>query len=134
MSADAIARTARDVDRIFVDAMNRGDIDAVMSLYSEDTVFVQAPGEPVLKGLTALRETIEQFLAMKPKLKVELMQYVEADDIAFFTVRWELTGTDAAGIPVFLTSYDGNVVRRQADGSWKTLIDNPFHSQHLGLT
>jgi ketosteroid isomerase-like protein len=126
------ARSPLDVDRIFVRAMNEGDIETIMSLYSEDTVFVQGPDKPDVTGLPNLRALLLEFLAYDPTLSVELKQFVRADDIAFFSVRWILQGTDpATGEPVTMTSADGNVVRRQPDGSWKTLIDNPFHEEYL---
>lgn len=126
--------TARQVDEIFVKAMNEGDLDKVMSLYATDAVFVQEPGKPVITGLSNLREVIKEFIAIKPKLNVELKQFVEAGDVAFFTVKWELSGASPDGEEISLSAYDGNVVKRQEDGTWKTVIDNPFHSHHIGLT
>lgn len=128
------AYTPFDVDRIFVDAMNRGDIEQVMALYSDQTVFVQAPGKAVVTGLPNLRQVIGEFLATEPDMRVELKQFVQADDVAFFTVRWHLKGKDADGKPIEMSAYDGNVLKRQPDGRWVTVIDNPFHSEHIGLS
>jgi ketosteroid isomerase-like protein len=126
------AKTAREVDEIFVRAMNSGDIETIMSLYGPDTVFVQEPGKPLLSGEEILRDRLMGFLALSPQLSVEMKQFVETDDIAFFSVRWTLKGTDPGSEqPVTMTGIDGNVVRRQPDGKWRTLIDNPFHEQYL---
>ena len=125
--------TARRVDEIFQEAMNECDLDKAMSLYAENAVFVQAPGEPVITGLDNIRKAIEEFQAIKPKLKVEVLQFIEVDDVAFFTLKWEIKGTSPEGEEINVSSYDGNVVKRQPDGTWKTLIDNPFHAHHIGL-
>ena len=125
--------TARRVDEIFQEAMNEGDLDKAMNLYDDNAVFVQEPGKPAITGLDNIREVIKQFQAVKPKLKVEVMQFVEADDVAFFTLKWEIKGTTPEGEAIQMSSYDGNVVKRQPDGSWKTIIDNPFHAHHIGL-
>ena len=127
------ALTARQVDEIFQEAMNEGDLDRVMMLYDENAVFVQKPGEPQVTGLNNIREVIKKFQAVKPRLSVEVKQFVEAGDVAFFTLKWELRGTSPDGEEIFLSSYDGNVVKRQQDGTWKTIIDNPFHGHHIGL-
>src|SRR5438067_2082216 len=117
------ADTARQVDEMFVRAMNARDIETVMSLYGPDTVFVQEPGKPEIRGEAALREHLLSFLALEPELKVELKQFVEAGDVAFFSVRWQLRGNGGSEQPITLSSADANVVRRQPDGTWKTLID-----------
>ena len=128
-----IPMTARRVDEIFQEAMNECDLDKAMSLYAENAVFVQVPGKPAITGLQNIREAIEEFQAMKPKLKVEVLQFIEVEDVAFFTLKWEIKGTLPDGEEIHVSSYDGNVVKRQPDGSWKTLIDNPFHGHHIGL-
>ena len=125
--------TARRVDEIFQEAMNECDVEKAMSLYAENAVFVQEPGKPVITGLDSIRKAIEEFQAIKPKLKVEVLQFIEVDDVAFFTLKWEIMGTSPEGDEIHISSYDGNVVKRQSDGTWKTLIDNPFHAHHIGL-
>lgn len=125
--------TARRVDEIFQEAMNECDLDKAMSLYAENAVFVQEPGKPALTGLDNIRKVIEEFQAIKPELKVEVLQFIEVDDVAFFTLKWDIKGTSPEGKEINVSSYDGNVVKRQPDGSWKTLIDNPFHAHHIGL-
>ena len=125
--------TARRVDEIFQEAMNECDVEKAMSLYAENAVFVQEPGKPVITGLDSIRRAIEEFQAIKPKLKVEVLQFIEVDDVAFFTLKWEIKGTSPEGDEIHISSYDGNVVKRQSDGTWKTLIDNPFHAHHIGL-
>ena len=128
-----IPYTAQRVDEIFQEAMNEGDLDKAMALYDENAVFVQAPGKPAITGLDNIREVIREFQSIKPKLKVEIVQFVEAEDVAFYTLKWEIEGTSPEGEKIQMSSYDGNVAKRQADGSWKTIIDNPFHAHHIGL-
>jgi ketosteroid isomerase-like protein len=40
--------------------------------------------------------------------------------------RWTLTGSRQDGSPLEMTGQTSDVVRRQADGSWRLAIDNPF--------
>jgi ketosteroid isomerase-like protein len=64
-------------------------------------------------------------MAMKPKLELRVKQVVEAGDIALVICEWEFTGTDPAGKPITLRAEGREVHRRQPDGTWRILIDNP---------
>jgi ketosteroid isomerase-like protein len=39
---------------------------------------------------------------------------------------WSFTGTGSQGEPVKLAAQNADVLRRQADGSWRFVIDNPW--------
>ena len=62
------------------------------------------------------RETPEQLLK----------SIVDAGGLAFVAGVWTFTGTGPDGKPVTLTGRNGDVLRRQADGSWRFVIDNPW--------
>ncbi len=50
-----------------------------------------------------------------------------AADVALLVARWTLKGTDqTTGQAVELTGQTSDVVRRQPDGSWLLVIDNPY--------
>ncbi len=51
---------------------------------------------------------------------------VEASDLALVTTVWSFTGTGLDGEPVKLAAKSADVLRRQVDGSWRFLIDNPW--------
>lgn len=39
---------------------------------------------------------------------------------------WSFDGTGPDGEPVRLTANNADVLRRQADGTWRFVIDNPW--------
>jgi uncharacterized protein (TIGR02246 family) len=124
---------ADQVNASFVEAMNAGDLDRALEIWSPQTVFVTQPGNEAVRGTAALREALQAFLDLKPTLRFESLQFIEADDIAFESIKWTLEGTGPDGEPVRMVAIDGNVLRRLDDGRWVTVIDNPFHSEHIGL-
>jgi uncharacterized protein (TIGR02246 family) len=126
-------KSPREVDETFVKAMNDGDFETAFSVWNEDTVFVLEPGQPEVRGTDNLRAALGEFFKVKPKLKVERLHCIEAGDVALQAVRWHLTGVDAEGAPLEMEHIDCNVLRRQADGTWRVVIDNPFHSLHIGV-
>jgi ketosteroid isomerase-like protein len=51
---------------------------------------------------------------------------LEASDLALVTAVWSFTGAGSDGELVNLAAKSADVLRRQADGSWRFVIDNPW--------
>ena len=89
------------------------------------------PGQ-IVEGHAAIREALNGFLAMKPTLIPEKKTLVAAGDIALSVVRWTLNGTGPDGAPVRMDGVTSDVLRRQTDGRWLFVIDNPWGAGVLG--
>ncbi len=126
------AHTPEDINHLFVKAMNEGDVEAMMSLYEPDQVFVSQPGQPLVRGVgEALREKLRSFTKMKPQLEIKMKHVVEAGDIVLYCCQWSMRLTGPDGKEQTMSGRDANVARRQPDGTWRILIDNPFHEEHM---
>ncbi len=103
-----------DLTRLFVERANAGDGAGVAALYEPEAVMAYPPGE-VTVGRDAIRALWEQVLANAPTFEAEEpLPTLVSGDIA-------LTSTiarDGAGVRA-------QVARRQADGSWLRLLDQP---------
>ena len=119
------ARTPADADHQVIAAVNAGDLDAAVDLYESGATFMAEPGKPA-SGTAAIREVIAGFIAMKPTMTIEVPIVVESGDIALLHSRWTPKGTGPDGSPVEMAMQGTEVVHRQADGTWKFIIDNPF--------
>lgn len=65
--------TPQDVEATFYDAIERGDLEAVMSVWAEDEEIVCIhPGGPRLLGYPAIREAWRRIFEGGPRLKVRL--------------------------------------------------------------
>ena len=61
LRAAAVGGTADDVETAFYEALQRGDIEALMACWADDDeVFCVHPGGPRLVGATAIRAAFEQ--------------------------------------------------------------------------
>jgi len=103
-----------ELTRLFVERSNAGDAAGVAALYEEQAVMAYPPGSQTV-GREAIRELWEKVLASAPHFEPEPpLPTLISDGIA-------LTSTppkDGAGARA-------QVVRRQADGSWLRLLDQP---------
>jgi uncharacterized protein (TIGR02246 family) len=106
--------TPEDLTRRFVDAVNAQDLDALVDLYEPDAIIAFPPGR-LTQGHEQIRELYAAMLREKPHFEYEEpLTTLISGDLA-------LTATpaqDAAGARA-------QVVRRQADGTWKRVLDRP---------
>ena len=117
--------TPEQVLQSIVDGINTGDLDALMTLYEPDAAFAAQPGN-LAHGHRGVRESLAGFLAMKGTLDLKVTRVLEAGGLALVAGTWSFVGTGADGHPVTLTGKNADVLRRQADGSWRFVIDNPW--------
>ena len=119
------AHTPAEVDLLLIEALNSGHVEAALALYEPGATYIPGPGH-ARTGQAAIREVLTEFLAQKPRLTIQVAQVVESGDLALLCSRWTLKATGPDGTPVELTGQGAEVVRRQADGTWRFVIDNPF--------
>ena len=108
-----------------VDGINTGNLDALMALCEPQTAFATEPGS-LAHGLHGIREGLAGFIAMKGTLDLKVTRVLEANGLALVTGVWSFAGTGPDGQPVRLTAQNADVLRRQSDGSWRFVIDNPW--------
>lgn len=109
----------------FSQAFNAANLEALVGLYEAGAVLA-VEGGPA-RGLDAIREAYRGFLAFKPRIRVETIASFEtADGLALLHGRWEMTGTQPDGSPLRMEGRNTEVVRRQPDGRWLFVLDNPF--------
>jgi hypothetical protein len=77
-------------------------------------------------GLEAIRDALQQFAALKPRLRGEITKVLIAGDVALVHNRWQLEGTQPDGSPVEMHGHSADVLRRASDGGWRILIDDPW--------
>jgi uncharacterized protein (TIGR02246 family) len=108
------AMTPEDLTRLFVERANTKDADGLAQLYEEDAVMAYPPGSQTV-GRSAIEKLWAELLPKMPEFKPERpLPTLISGDLA-------LTSTpprDGAGARA-------QVVRRQPDGSWLRVLDQP---------
>lgn len=114
MSDRVKAMQPEDLTRLFVERSNAGDAAGVAALYEPDAVMAYPPGDQTV-GRAAIQALWEKVLANRPHFTPEEpLPTLVCGDLA-------LTSTppsDGAGARA-------QVVRRQPDGSWLRVLDQP---------
>lgn len=108
------AEKPEDLTRLFVERANAGDAAGLAALYEENAVMAYPPGG-VTAGRDAIRELWDHVLAAAPHFEPEQpLPTLICGDIA-------LTATP----PKDGSGARAQVVRRQPDGTWLRIIDQP---------
>jgi uncharacterized protein (TIGR02246 family) len=114
--------TADEAETAFYDAFERGDIAAMMTVWTEsDSVVCVHPGGPRLVGFEAVRESWVQIFAGAPQLRVRTVDVQRFDEqgVAVHSVIEEVSPRGQQG-PVGQV-YATNVFEL-TDGGWRMVV------------
>jgi uncharacterized protein (TIGR02246 family) len=106
-------------------ALNRGDVESALALYEPDAGFVTAAGV-VARGDPGLRGEFEAMIAAKANITGGAVKTIIVKDVALVFVQYQATVTAPDGQNFDLSGLSTDVLRQQADGSWLSVIDNPY--------
>jgi uncharacterized protein (TIGR02246 family) len=105
------AREPNDLERLFVERANAGDIDGLVALYEPDAVIACGNGEVVI-GLEQIREFLARFLADHPRVDPSVQAAaLRSGDLALTSSRVRNGDTTA------------EIARRQPNGQWLWVVD-----------
>lgn len=111
---------------------NSRDIDAVMKAYEASAVVMFEPGYPV-SGSAAVKAAFQGSLAVNPHFVFGKHEVTVAGDVALHLTPYTMTGKTPDGQNIRQSGLSVAVLRKQTDGGWLMVIDNP-HGQALLAT
>ena len=117
--------TPEQVLASIVRGINSGDLESLMGLYEPGAAFAMQPGD-LAHGAAGVRGALAGFIALEGELDLEVTRVLEVGDLALVVGTWSFEGTGPDGQPVRLAADNADVLRRQPDGTWRFVIDNPW--------
>jgi len=105
------AAEPEDLGRLFLERANARDVDGVAALYEPDAVLASTAGDHVTGG-EAIRRLYEALLADPPQFAGEVRPAVRCGDLALTSTRFRGGAT-------------AEIARRQSDGTWLWVADQP---------
>jgi ketosteroid isomerase-like protein len=105
------ATQPEDLGRFFVERANAGDVEGLVELY-EPSAVLAVPGGAQAAGTEAIRQALQRFLDGRPTVAGDSQPALRFGNLA-------LTSTRFAG------GATAEVARRQPDGTWLWVIDQP---------
>jgi uncharacterized protein (TIGR02246 family) len=115
-----------DVYPALLQAFNGGDIDAILACYEPEACFVLKSGH-VARGAAELREMYRATFSYRPDLELDVRKIIPAgDDLALVVVDWRYKTVSSSGAARAWAGTATDIVRKQPDGRWKLVLDNPY--------
>jgi len=103
----------------FLDAFNRGDVEALVALYEPNAALVTRDGTVV--GQQAICQAYQGMVAGGSRMELETYAVIESGEgLALLHASWTYH-RDGNATP----GMSSEVVRRQPDGTWLFAIDEP---------
>ena len=118
-----------DVVEAMTAAFHQKDLERVLASYEPGAVVAFEPGKPE-HGDAALRAGFEASFVIDPKFSYAGHEVLVAGDIAVHFAPWTMVGKAPDGTPIEQRGLSVAVLRRQPNGRWLMVIDNP-HGAHL---
>jgi uncharacterized protein (TIGR02246 family) len=110
---------------LFAARLSAADVDGLVDLYEPHAVFQPEFGT-CLTGHDQIRPALVEMMQIRPEITYQAAPDVLiSGDVALVSNFWTMTGTAPDGSAVAEGGTSADVVRRQADGSWRVLIDQP---------
>jgi len=114
-----------NIHRLFAERFAAADLDGLLELYAPDALLLPQAGSEV-RGHAAIREALGGFIALGGRFTMAPPRCLRAGDIAVLHADWQLSASGPDGQPIHLGGHTADVVQRQADGTWRIVIDNPW--------
>jgi uncharacterized protein (TIGR02246 family) len=106
----------RTLVAVWMQASQQGDLDTVLSLMTDDVVFMVPGREPF--GKDAFRNQSGAMQGMKMQGQSEIRELKVLDGWAYARNHIALTITPPGGEPMRRTGYTLTLFRKEADGRW----------------
>jgi len=119
-----LPKRAEDAHSTLAAAYNTGDLNTVLNMYDTAGIIVAEPGSPV-SGNEDFTKAVKAILSIKGKMEIKTVYCLQSGDVAVGRSEWSIkegneTKVSAKGV---------ELMKRQADGGWKIVIDHAFGAE-----
>jgi uncharacterized protein (TIGR02246 family) len=114
-----------EIHTLFRHAFNLGDVEALIALYEPDAVLVVDDREVI--GHESIRKALESFVTRRGWMTLETRAIVQSPQgLAVLHGGWTIEPPMGMGARIATRGLSTEVVRKQPDGTWLFVIDNPY--------
>ncbi|MDR5826117.1 alpha/beta fold hydrolase [Caballeronia sp. LZ043] len=119
-----VCNAPEDVPTAFDTAMNANDLDALLSVFSNNAAMRMTNGD-LVKSPGDRRRSLAELLAMRPHIRNTVSLVLSSGEIALVVLNWTLSITRSDGRKHVEEGTATQVMEKGPDGGWRLRISNP---------
>lgn len=119
------AQRPEDIPGLIAAAFNTNDQQAMLDLFEPDGILVTPPSGVQEVGREAVDVALTSMFAAITAADITLTSAMRSGDLAMTHADWHLVGKDETGEPIDLRGKGTVVSRKQPDGTWRIVFDDP---------
>lgn len=105
-----------------------GDLNGALSCFDKDGVYIERDGQEI-KGLENIKKPLEHLCNWKPDIKGKKQKLTIVGDYAVWVDQWTLKASSPDGNPIEMDGATTCMMKKNEEGIWLWLVDNPFAGQ-----
>ena len=119
--AEKVMQLSKDWSKV----ASTGDVNKTVSYWADDAILI-SEGMPVLKGKEAIKKMVEESFKI-PGFRISWdpqdVVVSENGDMAYIIENSQVSYSDSTGKSITQNNKAVSIWRKQADGSWKNVVD-----------
>lgn len=116
--------------KYFRDCIRRGDLKGAMSCFDPEAVYIERDGQEV-RGLDHIEKSLESICSWKPEIIGIKQRLNIVGDIAIWIDKYTVKAKMPNGDPMEMEGVTACIMKRNIDGIWLWLVDNPFAANDI---
>jgi len=115
-----------EADEYFMDCIREGNLKNAMTCFDQEAIYMDKDGIAI-SGLDNIEKVVANLCNMKPDIKIyKHKNLAVGKDLIYRLDKWTMTATDLHGNLINMKGASAHIMRKNADGIWLWLVDNPF--------
>lgn len=116
--------------KYFRNCIHLGDLKGALSCFDPEATYIERDGQEI-KGLGNIEKALESICLWKPEIKGIKQRVTIVGDLAMWMDKYHVKAKMPNGDPMEMEGVTACIMKRNIDGTWLWLVDNPFAADDI---
>lgn len=107
-----------------------GDLKGALSCFDPEGVYIERNGQEI-KGLANIEKALQSICSWKPDIQGIRQRVTIVGDLAMWVDKYLVKAKMSNGDPMEMEGVTACIMKRNIDGIWLWLVDNPFAADDI---